>query len=116
MEVTSILESIKYMLGIGAEDKNFDRELTIFINGALMILYQLGVGPAGYMIQDESNEWSEFLLDRTDLELVKTVVYLRVRLLFDPPQNSFAVAAIKEQITEYDWRIELNRPATPLSE
>ena len=108
MEVFSILESIKQMLGIASEDINFDRELIIYINGALMIINQLGVGPVGYSIKDETNTWDEFLLDRTDLELVKTCVYLRVRLIFDPPQNSFLVAAIKEQITEYEWRIELN--------
>jgi len=105
MEVLSILDSIKSMLGIGTEDTNFDQELVIYINGALMIINDLGVGPDGYMIQDSTNEWSEFLLDRTDLELVKTAVYLRVRLVFDPPQNSFLVNAISEQIKEFDWRI-----------
>jgi len=104
----SILDSIKQMLGIDSEDTNFDKELVIYINGALMIINQLGVGPNGYSIQDETNTWDEFLLDRTDLELVKLCVYLRVRLIFDPPQNSFLVNAIKEQITEYDWRIEWN--------
>lgn len=104
----SILDSIKSMLGIDVEDTNFDKELIIYINGALMIINQLGVGPSGYTIAGKANTWDEFLEDRTDLELVKTNIYLRVRLIFDPPQNSFLVAAIKEQITEYDWRIELN--------
>ena len=107
---TSILDSIKQMLGIGTEDKNFDRELVIYINGALMVVNQLGVGPEGYMIQGETNEWSEFLLDRTDIELVKTVIYLRVRLIFDPPQNSFLVTAIKDQLAEYDWRLSVSTP------
>lgn len=96
------------MLGINADDTNFDDELIIYINGALMIINQLGVGPNGYIIEDALNTWDEFLIDRTDLELVKTNIYLRVRLIFDPPQNSFLVNAIKEQIAEYDWRIELN--------
>jgi hypothetical protein len=104
----SILDSIKQMLGIDTDDTNFDRELVIYINGALMVVNQLGVGPSGYTIADNTNKWDEFLADRTDLELVKTDIYLRVRLIFDPPQNSFLVAAIKEQITEYDWRIEIN--------
>lgn len=108
MATDSILNSIKSMLGIDGEDTNFDRELIIYINGALMIINQLGVGPSGYTIAGKTNTWDEFLEDRTDLELVKTNIYLRVRLIFDPPQNSFLVAAIKEQITEYDWRIELN--------
>jgi len=114
MEVTSILDSIKAMLGISTDDSSFDRELIIFINGALMILHQLGVGPVGYKIQDASNEWSEFLLNRDDLDSVKTVVFLRVKLLFDPPLNSFAVTSIKEQIAEYDWRISINHAPTPV--
>ena len=96
------------MLGINADDTNFDSELIIYINGALMVINQLGVGPNGYIIEDALNTWDEFLIDRTDLELVKTNIYLRVRLIFDPPQNSFLVNAIKEQIQEYDWRIEVN--------
>ena len=108
MVANSILDSIKQMLGINADDTNFDNELIIYINGALMIINQLGVGPNGYIIEDALNTWDEFLIDRTDLELVKTNIYLRVRLIFDPPQNSFLVNAIKEQIQEYDWRIEVN--------
>ena len=109
MVVVSILDSIKQMLGIDSSDINFDRELIIYINGALMVINQLGVGPPeGYAITSNENTWDDFLLARTDLELVKTDVYLRVRLVFDPPQNSFLVNAIKDQITEYDWRIEIN--------
>ena len=108
MVANSILDSIKQMLGINADDTNFDSELIIYINDALMVINQLGVGPNGYIIEDALNTWDEFLIDRTDLELVKTNIYLRVRLIFDPPQNSFLVNAIKEQIQEYDWRIEVN--------
>lgn len=109
MVAPSILDSIKQMLGINVEDTNFDKELIIHINGALMILNQLGVGPeSGYSITSNDNTWNEFLLDRKDLDLVKTDVYLRVRLIFDPPQNSFLVKAIQDQIVEYDWRIEIN--------
>ena len=105
----SILDSIKHLLGIGADDTNFDTELLIHINGALMIVNQLGVGPEdGYSIVDKNNKWEEFILGQKNLELVKTVVYLRTRLTFDPPQNSFLVKAIEEQIKEYDWRIEIN--------
>ena len=105
----SILDSIKQLLGIEIEDINFDKELTIHINGALMVITQLGVGPTtGYRIADKNNNWSELLGDRTDLDLVKSDVYLRVRLMFDPPQNSFLVKSIEEQIKEYDWRIEFN--------
>lgn len=104
----SILDSIKQLLGIDVNDTSFDKELIIHINGALMILNQLGVGPEdGYLIVDKNNTWDEFIGERDDLEIIKSVVYLRVRLIFDPPQNSFLVNALEKQIAEYDWRITL---------
>ena len=105
--MTSILDSIKIMLGNSVDDTNFDAELIMFINGALATINKLGVGLTGYKISNNSDTWDEFLGDRTDLEEVKTNVYLRVRLAFDPPQNSFLVASIKEQIMESTWYIEL---------
>ena len=107
IEIDSILDSIKQMVTGNVEDTNFDRELIIFINSALSIVNKLGVGPDGYKITSKNNVWSEFLLDRTDLELVKTNVYLRVRLMFDPPTNSFLVTAINDQIKEGNWYIEM---------
>lgn len=105
--IDSILGSVKQMLGIDQSDTSFDNELIMYTNGALMVMTQLGVGPSGgFTITSASEEWTDLLGDRTDLNLVFTAIYLRVRLIFDPPQNSFLVAAIEEQITEYDWRIE----------
>jgi hypothetical protein len=105
--VDSILNSIKKMLGIAVADLSFDDEVIMHTNGALMIMTQLGVGPPeGFAISSDEETWSTFLGNRTDLNLVFTDTYLRVRLVFDPPQNSFLVAAIEKQIKEYDWRIE----------
>ena len=106
----SILDSIKYMLGGQAlvNDVNFDSEIILHTNGALMILSQLGVGPlTGFTISSSAEQWTDLIGDRKDLELIKTDAYLRVRLMFDPPQNSFLVKSIEDQIKEYDWRIEL---------
>ena len=108
MVIESILQSTKQMHGIDLEDTSFDREILIHTNGALMIMNQLGVGLPGFTLTSASDTWADFIGDRTDLELIKTDVYLRVRLVFDPPQNSFLVDAIKKQIEEYDWRIEIN--------
>ena len=102
----SILTSIKKLLGIAEEYTHFDQDIIMQINSALFDLTQLGVGPsAGFIVLGKTQTWSEFLADRKDLELVKTAVYLRVRLMFDPPQNSFLVSSIQKQIEEFDWRI-----------
>jgi hypothetical protein len=94
------------MLGISNDDTNFNDELIMFINGALMVMTQLGVGPSqGFSITSAKNTWKELLGDRKDLDAVRSDVFLRVRLIFDPPINSFLVTAIEKQIAEYDWRI-----------
>lgn len=95
------------MLGIDDEDTNFDTDVIININSALMILNQLGVGPASsFYITDNSEIWSDFLGTRiNDLNSVKTYVYLKVRLVFDPPTNSFLVTSIDNQLKELEWRL-----------
>lgn len=104
----SVLNSIKSLLGISTEDVNFDPELIVYINGALSVMTQLGIGPEqGFVITGANEMWTAILEDREDIEVVKTATYLRVRLLFDPPQNSFLVKAIQDQIQELDWRIEV---------
>ena len=103
----SILDSIKKMLGIDDEDPNFDTDIIININSALMILNQLGIGPtSSFYVTDNSEIWSDFLGTRiNDLNSVKTYVFLKVRLVFDPPTNSFLVTSIDNQIKELEWRL-----------
>lgn len=101
------------MHGIGNHDESFDAELTMHINGALMVMTQLGVGPSeGFSITSDAEKWSDFFQGRTDLGLVQNCVFLRTKLVFDPPTNSFLITSIERQIKEYDWRIEekCNRP------
>ena len=114
----SILTSIKKMLGIPEEYEHFDLDLIIHINTVLSILAQIGVGPySGYSISDSSNTWDEFIPSGKNLETIKTYVYLRVRLLFDPPQSGTAAEAINRMISELEWRISVNvDPGTPLEE
>lgn len=107
---TSILTSIKKMLGITEDYTPFDPELIIFINGGLAILAQLGVGPSsGVMISDKIPTWSLITEDDNRLNMVQTHTYLHVRLLFDPPRNSFTVTSMKEQKEELAWRIKEQR-------
>lgn len=102
----SILTTIKKMLGIEASDTSFDTDIIININSVFSILYQLGVGPlTAFSISDATATWVDFLVDSTKLELVKSYIYLKVRLIFDPPAMSFVLDAMNRQITEYEWRL-----------
>lgn len=102
----SILNSIKKMLGIEEDFNAFDSELVMYINGALMTLNQLGVGVEGFAIEDESASWSEFLgSETTSLEAVKTVVYLRVKKVFDPSASSSTQQSYDAVLQEYEWRL-----------
>ena len=102
----SILDSIKKLLGINAEVTAFDQEIAIHINTVFSELAQMGIGPEkGYMITGPANTWAEFCKDDFPLlSNVKTYIYLKVRLLFDPPTTSPLIEAINQQIKEIGWR------------
>ena len=105
----SILTSIKKLLGIAQECTDFDMDLIIHINSVLMILTQLGVGPEkGFTIEDSRDLWADFLEDDlSKLEAVRTFVYLKVRLIFDPPSNSAVIESINRTISELEWRLNV---------
>ena len=105
-KMTSILTSIKKLLGIAAEDTSFDGEIIIYINTAFMSLNQLGIGPAETpVISSKIDTWSSAFGDMKDIEAIKTYVYLKVRLVFDPPSSSFVIEAMNKQIAELEWRL-----------
>ena len=104
----SILRSVKKMLGVADGDNFFDEELIMYINSAFAVLTQLGVGPAeGFSIQDESSVWTDFVSDMTIVELTKSYMKLKVRLLFDPPTSSSVMDSINRMISEYEWRLNV---------
>lgn len=103
----SILNSIKELLGMTEEYKVFDRQIIIHINTVLRILNQLGVGSNTFRVVDESNVWSDFLLEQDNLDDVKDYVFLRVKILFDPPSVSSVLEAYKETIRELEWRLNV---------
>ena len=101
----SILNSIKKLLGIAPDYTQFDADLIMHINSVFMVLNQLGVGPPSpFSIQSSTNLWSEFMANEGTSELVKSYMFLKVKLLFDPPQNGTLVQAMKDQIAEFEWR------------
>lgn len=104
----SILTSIKKLLGISAEYEHFDADLIMHINSVFMILNQLGVGPPdGFYITNSFATWDEYTEDKRTIEAVKSYVYLKVRLMFDPPQNTGLIQAIDRQIAELEWRLNV---------
>ena len=101
----SILNSVKLQLGILPEYTVFDQQLILAINTAFSILHQLGVGPKdGYAIENKSNRWDE-VVTKQSLNMVKSYVFLKVKLLFDPPATSFVLDAYNKQLAEMEWRI-----------
>lgn len=109
----SILNSVKKVLGIEPEYDAFDLDVMMHVNSVFTTLAQLGIGPVnGFMIEDAEPKWTDFLGEDLNLNSVKTYVYLRVRLAFDPPATSFHIAAIEKQIDEIAWRLNVHREAT----
>lgn len=105
----SILQSTKKNLGLAENYTVFDEDVIMHINSVFSTLNQLGIGPLeGFAITDEDSVWEDFLTD-VRLNSVKSYVYLRVKLLFDPPTTSFVLEALKEQIKELEWRMQVYR-------
>ena len=102
----SILTSIKKLLGITEDYDHFDQDIIMHINAAFMVLNQLGVGPETcFYIEDDTSEWEDFLDGAQNIEAVKTYIYLKVRLLFDPPANSTITKSIEDAISECEFRL-----------
>lgn len=104
----SILNSVKKTLGITYEYTHFDTDIIMHINSVFNILTQLGAGPAeGYRIEDGDNMWSEFTDDNVLLELCKSYVCAKVRMMFDPPTTSSISESMNRIIGELEWRINI---------
>ena len=104
----SILTSIKKLLGIAEEYTHFDTDIIMHINSVFNILTQIGVGPSeGFSITDSYAKWTDFLPEDARLELVKSYVYLKVSLIFDPPDRSSVMEARKSLINELEFRISV---------
>ena len=102
----SILTSVKKMLGITEEYTIFDADIITHINSVFSTLYQIGVGPKeGFSIESSTATWSDFVSDESRLKFVKSYVYLKVRMLFDPPLTSSVLTSMENMASEYEWRL-----------
>ena len=105
----SILISIKKLLGIAEDYTHFDTDIIIHINSVFMVLTQLGVGPSeGFSIEGAEETWDDYNKYPTDLQAVKSYMYLKVKLLFDPPTSSAVMESTNRMISEYEWRLNVD--------
>jgi hypothetical protein len=105
----SILTSIKKLLGPGEEQVEYDTDIIIYINSALVSLKRLGVGPStGFSIADKTATWTDYLGPDIKPGDIQTYIYLKVRLVFDPPSSSSLIDAIERQIKELEFQIQVN--------
>lgn len=105
----SILTSIKKMLGPGSDDNNFDVDIIIHINSAIMLLRKMGVGPEeGFSITSDEETWDEYLGEQmSKLQAVKTYIYIKVKLIFDPPANSFVLNSLNEEAKRLEFYLNV---------
>ena len=108
MNEESILVYVKKLLGIQSDYNHFDPDIIYGINAAFAVLTQLGVGPeSGFSISDDSTKWDEFVSDTTRLSLIKPYVYLKTKMLFDPPASNVLTDSINKTISEYEFRLNV---------
>lgn len=111
--MASILTTTKKILGLEADYTAFDLDVTTHINAALSTLDQVGVGPVGgFFIEDATEQWEDLGVADNQLNLLKSYIYLKVRMLFDPPSTSFHVTAMENQLNELLWRLNMNYELT----
>jgi hypothetical protein len=104
----SILDSVKKILGLDVDYTEFDLDVVMHINTAFMNLQQLAVGPVeGFTIADNTKLWTDFTEVENLLSGIQSYIYLRVRMLFDPPTLSFVIDAMQKQIAELEWRLNV---------
>ena len=104
--IPSILLSVKKNLGIASEYTHFDADIISHINSSLAILFQEGVGPQdkAVQIEDDTYTWEMLTKDDTSLNFIQSSVFLRVKMLFDPPATTHVSQAMKESIAELEYR------------
>ena len=104
----SVLDSTKKILGFDPDYNAFDLDIITHLNMAFSVLHQLGVGPTvPFVVSDSSDNWSSFIGDNKAIESVKSYVWAKVRLIFDPPPTSFGIAALEKVCSELEWRLNV---------
>lgn len=106
----SILNSTKKILGIADDYTAFDLDIITHINTVFSTLTQLGIGPIeGFFIEDDGAVWDDFISDDPRFNSIKSYVFLKTRMLFDPPTTSYLIDSMERQVQELEWRLNVVR-------
>ena len=101
------------LLNVEEDDPAFDTDIGMLINNEFMTLQQLGIGPKeGFSIHEADVTWEDFSTDKTLIETVKAFIYLKVRMIFDPPASSVVADAYNSRIRELEWRLNIQAERT----
>ena len=104
----SIFNSVKKVVGLLGDDDSFDEDILLHINSVVSTLRQLGLSiPSDFYVRDDVQTWRDLLGEFRDLDLVKSYMTMKVRLMFDPPSSSFGLKSMEEMVKEYEWRINV---------
>lgn len=103
----SILEITKKLLGLTKEYDSFDTDIIVHINTVFSNLTQMGIGPEeGFTITGYSETWDQFITSsELKTQQVKSYMALKVKSLFDPSANGNVSEAIKNAISEMEYRL-----------
>lgn len=108
----SILNCVKKMIGIAEDYDVFDVDIIVYINSVLSQLTQMGVGPPeGFRITGKNETWESYVQPGKTMELVKTYVPMKVRMMFDPPLSASVANAMSATLTEMEWRLHVDADA-----
>ena len=107
MPSDSILVTVRESLGLQADDDNsFSDELIMLINSSLADFAQLGVGPStGFSITGEEETWDDLLGGDPRLNNVQSLLFLKVKMLHDPPETGYLVTSYEKLIEKAEWRV-----------
>ena len=106
---SSILLSIKKAIGAAPDYTPFDVDIIMHINSQLANLYQIGLDAARSVVVDGPDQLWTDLIPAGDarLQFVKTYIYAKVKMIFDPPTSTAQMQALKDAAAESEFRISV---------
>lgn len=101
-----ILEDVKRMLSIDSSVTEFDLDICTHVNSAFFTLSQIGVGPQNPFYITNVSTWSSFETV-VPKSIILDYLVLKTRLVFDSPTSGALVEAIKDRISELEFRMNI---------